>query len=157
MLLDESALLQEMITAELCAKRHRSVRERGFAKLFTVLKKVNEDGIKILRTILDCVTANEAFQTPDPVNLANIIAIRGSRSELERVRARGGRAHDDDIHVCKILDLLCSEEEASHALDITLQECVSVCFVVLVSAWHWAFDSSMRTVLRRTRLSFICS
>ena len=57
--------VQQMITAELCSKKHRSIKERGFARFFTVLKKVNDDGLAILRTILDCITANLAFMVPE--------------------------------------------------------------------------------------------
>eukprot|EP00760_Papus_ankaliazontas_P026931 PhM_4_TR3088/c0_g3_i12/m.53703 len=35
-------------------------------------KKLNEDGIPILRTILDCQRANDVFIEPDPVNLATV-------------------------------------------------------------------------------------
>lgn len=50
------------------AKKRRG-RELGFAKFFTVVKKVSDDGTPILRTILDCRAANEAFEDPPPVNL----------------------------------------------------------------------------------------
>lgn len=59
--------VSEMISADLCVKSRS--RPRGFAKFFTVLKKTGDDGIPILRTILDCRTANESFVQPDPVNL----------------------------------------------------------------------------------------
>jgi hypothetical protein len=54
------------------AVKKRASRDLGYAKFFTVVKKVNEDGVPILRTILDCRSANEAFADPLPVNLATL-------------------------------------------------------------------------------------
>eukprot|EP00760_Papus_ankaliazontas_P015983 PhM_4_TR16748/c2_g5_i6/m.79523 len=60
----------EMLDAGLCEKTR--LRPRGFAKFFTAQKKLGEDGVPILRTILDCRTANEHFRQPDPVNLPTL-------------------------------------------------------------------------------------
>jgi hypothetical protein len=60
---------------------------RGFAKFFTVLKKVNEEGIAILRTILDCRTANDSFRQPDPVNLPNVQEILQEFRSVPAIRA----------------------------------------------------------------------
>lgn len=76
----------EMTLAGLCHKKPRLMKEKGFAKFFTVLKKVNENGIPILRTILDCQGANSAFIQPDPVNLSNLREMLNEFAYVEKMR-----------------------------------------------------------------------
>ena len=77
----------EMLASMLCHKKTRKERERGFARFFTVLKKIDDDGVAILRTILDCITANEAFLKSPPVNLSNLHTMISAFSEVECMRA----------------------------------------------------------------------
>lgn len=79
--------VDELLNFRLCHTKTRKERERGFARFFTVLKKVDEDGVPILRTILDCVTANKVFVDPLPVNLLNLHTLISSFSEVECMRA----------------------------------------------------------------------
>eukprot|EP00760_Papus_ankaliazontas_P013087 PhM_4_TR15644/c2_g1_i4/m.6821 len=61
-----------VISAGLATVKKRASPDVGYAKFFTVVKKVNESGVPVLRTILDCRSANEAFGDPLPVNLATL-------------------------------------------------------------------------------------
>eukprot|EP00760_Papus_ankaliazontas_P026932 PhM_4_TR3088/c0_g3_i2/m.53736 len=63
------SFVPELLQSNLCTINRHAL---GFAKFFTVEKKLNEDGIPILRTILDCQRANDVFIEPDPVNLATV-------------------------------------------------------------------------------------
>ncbi|MBM3968167.1 MAG: hypothetical protein FJ308_24380, partial [Planctomycetes bacterium] len=76
----------EMLASKLCHKKARKERECGFARFFTVLKKIDDDGIAVLRTILDCVTANESFINPYPVNLSNLHTVLSTFAEVECLR-----------------------------------------------------------------------
>ena len=76
----------DLLSSRLCRKKTRTEREQGFARFFTVVKKVNDDGVATLRTILDCVTANEAFIDPLPVNLCNLHVLLGIFAEVECMR-----------------------------------------------------------------------
>lgn len=78
--------VDEMILASLCSKKPRNIRESGFAKFFTIVKKVNDDGINVLRTILDCQTANEFFTDPDPVNLSTLQEMLEAFRSVEKLR-----------------------------------------------------------------------
>lgn len=89
----------EMITSGLCSKKDRKDKEFGFAKFFTVLKKINTDLINILRTILDPETANESFVTPPPVNLPTLIDILESFAVVEKIRILDLRHMYHQIHM----------------------------------------------------------
>eukprot|EP00760_Papus_ankaliazontas_P010385 PhM_4_TR14266/c0_g1_i1/m.59655 len=55
--------VDELLSSNLCTVNRHAL---GFAKFFTVEKKVSDEGVPILRTILDCQRANEIFIEPDP-------------------------------------------------------------------------------------------
>jgi hypothetical protein len=61
--------ISELLASGLAKKKVRSHSERGYARFFTVVKKLGRDGKPILRTILDCQEANAVFEDPPPVNL----------------------------------------------------------------------------------------
>eukprot|EP00760_Papus_ankaliazontas_P021638 PhM_4_TR18715/c1_g2_i8/m.62335 len=75
--------IDELINAGLCTVNRRAL---GFAKFFTVEKKVNEDGVPILRTILDCQRANQIFVEPDPVNLSTVAEMVQALDGAECIR-----------------------------------------------------------------------
>jgi len=78
---------KELVDVGLAEKKARSIPEFGFAKFFTILKKVDDDGVALLRTILDCVTANESFVTPPPVNISNLVTMLEKFKYVEKMRA----------------------------------------------------------------------
>eukprot|EP00760_Papus_ankaliazontas_P014420 PhM_4_TR16079/c8_g2_i1/m.94305 len=77
----------ELIGSQLARVRRRKDRELGYAKFFTVVKKVRLDGVPILRTILDCKAASTAFCDPLPVNLAPLPDILDAFRNVEAMRA----------------------------------------------------------------------
>eukprot|EP00760_Papus_ankaliazontas_P021656 PhM_4_TR18715/c1_g4_i2/m.62386 len=77
--------VSELLSSGIATKERK--RCRGFAKFFTVVKKVNEEGINVLRTILDCRTANETFIQPDPVNLPSLHEILTAFRSVDSMRA----------------------------------------------------------------------
>jgi hypothetical protein len=79
--------VSELVESGLALKRSRQVEERGFAKFFTVVKKVREDGVPVLRTILDCRCANQAFSDPLPVNLPVLPQLLDAFGQVEEMRA----------------------------------------------------------------------
>lgn len=93
----------ELLAARLCHKKSRADRELGFARFFTVLKKIDDDGVAVLRTILDCETANEAFVEAPPVNLCPLHAVLKLFSEVESMRALDLRHWFHQIKVGKAL------------------------------------------------------
>ncbi len=76
----------ELLDSRLLLKKARKEKDLGFAKFFTVVKKVDETG-PVLRTILDCQSANDAFIDPDPVNLASLHEILDAFASVEKLRA----------------------------------------------------------------------
>ena len=120
--------VQHMIATELCAKKHRSFKERGFARFFTVLKKINEDGIAILRTILDCITANLAFMVPDAVNLANLHAILEAFSNVAAMRTLDLRHM---FHQVKVGEFL-------RSMFVVAFGALRLMWCVLPMGWTWA-------------------
>jgi hypothetical protein len=79
--------LPKLIERGLCNKARRDDKLQGFARFFTVLKKINEFGVPILRTILDCDTANQHFIQPDPVNLAMLQEMLASFANVEGMKS----------------------------------------------------------------------
>jgi hypothetical protein len=76
--------VSELLASNVCRKDR--TRARGYAKFFTVVKKVDDRGIPVLRTILDCRSANEFFRQPDPVNLASLAEILAAFANVESMR-----------------------------------------------------------------------
>ncbi len=56
-------------------------------KYFTTLKKIDDDGTPILRTILDTQVANEEFLEPQAVNLPTVHEILEAFARVEKMRA----------------------------------------------------------------------
>eukprot|EP00760_Papus_ankaliazontas_P024552 PhM_4_TR2388/c2_g1_i3/m.10369 len=73
----------ELLDSHLCTKSREAC---GFARFFTVVKKISE-GVPILRTILDCKTANESFAVPDPVNLPALPDMLAALRYVECIRS----------------------------------------------------------------------
>lgn len=67
-------------------KASRSQHDYGFARLFTVLKRVGDDGVGLLRTILDCWGANDRFIDPLPVNLPTVPLMTTLFAYVEKMR-----------------------------------------------------------------------
>lgn len=79
--------VDELLASGLAVKRSRDTPEKGFAKFFTVEKKVADDGTPVLRTILDCRSANEVFMDPLPVNLPTLPQLLEAFGTVEEIRA----------------------------------------------------------------------
>jgi len=64
----------------------RSDKVKGYSRFFTVVKKVNEDGETILRSINDCYFLNQV--TPDslPVNLPTLLEVQDALRDVECIR-----------------------------------------------------------------------
>lgn len=76
----------ELLSTGLAKKRDRAEKEHGFAKFFTVEKKLNEEGVPILRTILDCRAANRCFSDPLPVNLPSLPQLLDTFAHVQEMR-----------------------------------------------------------------------
>lgn len=78
---------EELISTGLAsACNRRKGTQRGYARFFTILKKKGMDGVNLLRTILDCVDANEQFVEPPPVNLPHLPDIQEAFKNCNRIK-----------------------------------------------------------------------
>lgn len=64
--------------------RRRGIR--GFGRFFTVEKKKDDKGSSVLRTIVDCKDANDAFMRPPPTHLPNVKEILNTFKDAEVIR-----------------------------------------------------------------------
>jgi len=120
--------VHDLLEAAIAVKKNSKERERGFAKFFTVLKKYDDDGIAILRTIMDCVTANKNFIAPDPVNLANLHCVLTAFAEVESMRCLDLRHW---FHQLKVGDYLSS-------CFVIAFGSLRLKYMVLPMGWTWA-------------------
>ena len=118
----------ELLASNLCHKKSRSEKERGFAQFFTILKKVDDDDVAILRTILDCETANEAFRTAPPVNLCPLHEVLQLFSRVECMRTLDLRHW---FHQVKVGDFLSSMFTIAFGS-------LRLCWDCLPMGWSWA-------------------
>jgi hypothetical protein len=95
--------VHDLLATGLASVRVRKDKESGFAKFFTVEKKRLDDGTPVLRTILDCRSANECFADPLPVNLPTLPNLLEVFSHVEEMRALDLRHWYHQIPIHKLL------------------------------------------------------
>lgn len=76
---------KDLMDAGLTTLSNRKVK--GYAKFFTVLKKIDATGTPVLRTIIDAFDANDNFTDPPPVNLPTLIQLLDAFQRVQRMKA----------------------------------------------------------------------
>ena len=78
--------VRTMVECGLCEKVGRSALGKAYSGFFTVLKK-EVDGVKILRTILNCEPLNQASPKAPPVNLPSLLEVQDAFANCKFLRA----------------------------------------------------------------------
>ena len=94
--------VRTMVECGLCEKVGRSAAAKAYSGFFTVLKK-EVDGVKILRTILNCEPLNQASPKAPPVNLPSLLEVQDAFADCKYLRALDFRHYFHQFKISNVL------------------------------------------------------
>jgi hypothetical protein len=94
--------VEEMVDADLCDRASRKDKAKAYSGFFTVLKK-EVDGIRILRTILNCEGLNLASPKAPPVNLPSLLEVQEAFKDCKFLKALDFRHYFHQMSINKKL------------------------------------------------------